>query len=156
MIVADDPVFGRIAYGGELRRFPGRSEVIPEDGVGRRLHILKGRHRIHLILGRDGFAEGEPLRFDDDLQEIAFTIENRDPRPNNAHNLDLAVSGLDGQYEVVVDGKRLMAPITGPGKASATVSIAGDRVIVALRRLTGDRGTPHRIRGAKSPAQATN
>jgi len=33
VIIADDPIFGRTAYGGELRRFPGRSEVVPEDGV---------------------------------------------------------------------------------------------------------------------------
>jgi len=153
VIIADDPIFGRTAYGGELRRFPGRSEVVPEDGVGRRLHILDGRYRVHLILGRDGFAQGEAVRIDDDLREIAFKIENRDPRPNHAHNLDLAVAGLDGEYEVIVDGKRLSSPI-GPGNSSATASIAGGRVTIVLHRLTRNQETPHRISGAKTRAQA--
>jgi hypothetical protein len=139
VIVADDPIFGRIAYGGELRKVPGRTEVIPEDGVGRRLHILDGRHRVHVILTRDGFAQGEPLRFDDDLGEIRFTIENRDPRPDQAHTVNMTISGLPGTYEVVLDGKPLGSRITGPKSTYTAVPIEGKRFEVILHRLTGNR-----------------
>jgi hypothetical protein len=134
IIVADDPIFGLVAYGGELRRFPGRTEVIPEDGVGRRFHILDGRHRVHLILSRDGFAQNEPVRFDDDLREIAFAIENRDPRRDSTHGLDLAMYGLTGRYEVVINGKPMASQRTGPQDLTARVPIAGARVAVLLRR----------------------
>jgi hypothetical protein len=134
IIVADDPIFGRVAYGGELRRFRGRTEVIPEDGVGRRFHILDGRHRVHLILSRDGFAQNEPVRFDDDLREIAFAIENRDPRRDGTHALDLAMYGLTGRYEVVINGKPMASQRTGPQDLTARVPIAGARVAVLLRR----------------------
>jgi hypothetical protein len=139
VVVADDPIFGRIAYGGELHSAGGRTEVIPEDGVGRRLHILDDRHRVHLILSRDGFAQGEPLRFDDDLREIAFTIENRDPHPGPSHTVDMTISGLPGTYELIADAKPLAPRIVGPNSAIANIPIEGTRSRVVLRRVAGNR-----------------
>ena len=135
VIVADDPIFGRTVYGGELRRVRGETEVIPDDGVGRRLHIMDGRHRVHLILNRDGFAPSEPLRLDDDLREIAFTIEDRAPRSDHAHTVNLSISGLAGTYEVIVGGKALASRIKGPENAEAILPIGEKRVAVVLRRL---------------------
>ena len=134
VIVAEDPIFGRIAYGGELHTVGGRSEVIPEDGVGRRFHILDGRHRVHLILSRDGFAQDEPIRFADDLREIAFTIENRDPS-EGAHSVDLGISGLPGKYDISVGGKRLSSTLTESRTQRVALPVEGRRIAVELRRV---------------------
>ncbi len=130
VIVADDPLFGRIAYGGALTRTRGETYVIPYDGVGRQFHVLDGKHRLHLFLDRDGFAASAPLRFDDDLKTITLTIENRDPAPAAAHTVRLTLRGMTAQYSVLADDRKvgsigpdgtLDIPISG---ASATLRLA--------------------------------
>ncbi|MGH9814565.1 MAG: DUF5695 domain-containing protein [Candidatus Acidiferrales bacterium] len=132
VIVADDPIFGRIAYGGALSRSGGQTQVILQDGVGRRFHLLDGRHRIHLELDRDGFAAAEPIRFDDKLQRISFVIENRDPQPSKSHSTQLTVAGLPAAYEVAADGKPL-AKIPAEG-GSVALPIAEQATTVTLIR----------------------
>lgn len=143
VIVADDPIFGRIAYGGELHALRGQTEVIPQDGVGRRFHILDGRHRVHLILDRDGFALGEPIRFDDDLREVAFKIENRNPEAGSSHITEMTVSGLPGTYEIVVDGRALTQHISISAITTTELPVERDGAQVILRRLTANRATAH-------------
>jgi hypothetical protein len=76
------------------------------------------------------------VRFDDDLREIEFTIENRDPQPGHAHSASLSISGLPGTYEITAGGRALSSRVTGPETAEASVPIVGERVQVQLRRLT--------------------
>jgi hypothetical protein len=104
VIVADDPLFGRIAFGGALSHTADGTCVLPQDGVGRRFHFLGSRHRVHLRLERDGFAGEDPICFDDDLQRLNFVIENRDPAPAAPHRVELQLAGLPADYEVVADG----------------------------------------------------
>lgn len=107
VIVADDPIFGRIAYGGALSRSGSEICVIPQDGVGRRFHLLDGQHRIHLALDRDGFAAEKPICFDDRLERFTLVVENRNPQPAKPHTAELTISGLPAGYEVTADGKPL-------------------------------------------------
>jgi hypothetical protein len=125
VIVADDPIFGRIAYGGALTQSGGHTEVIPQDGVGRRFHLLDGRHRVHIELDRDGFATEKPIRFDDNLEQFTFIVENRDPQPAHPHTTHLTISGLSGPYEVIVEGKSAAHLPNGNGIADILV---GDQV----------------------------
>jgi hypothetical protein len=107
VIVTDDPIFGRIAYGGALTHSRGENVVHPEDGVGRRFHLLIGKLRVRLTLDRDGFAADKPIRFDDSLDRLTFTVENRDPQPAHPHAAQLSVAGLPSAYQVVADDKPL-------------------------------------------------
>jgi hypothetical protein len=157
VVVADDPLFGRIAYGGALTRsVPASSRstgapsaslenlVIPQDGVGRRLHLLIGKFRVSLSLDRDGFASTEPIRFDDNLQRITFVIENRDPQlapgaaaahansQRTSHSTELTVSGLPAPYDVTADGKPV-ARLSAPG-GTVALSIAEPTTTVTLTR----------------------
>jgi hypothetical protein len=99
-IVADDPILGLVAYGGQLRKSGAWTEVVPGDGLRRRFHVIRPGQRFHLLLDRDHFAAGQPVRFDDTLAEISFVLENRAP----AHRTGMSVSGA---YEVSVDGKTI-------------------------------------------------
>ena len=102
-IVTEDPLFGLIAYGGLLAETPNGFKVIPRDGLRRRLHILQGNNRLHILLDRDGFAAKKPVFFNTELTEIGFTLENR---TGDKHTTRIALSGLAaGSYTIAIAGK---------------------------------------------------
>ena len=119
-VLADDPVFGLIAYGGKASQNGNTIEVTPLDGVQRRFHAVLGRSRFHLLLERDGFAASEPLKVRADLSEIGFLLENR---AGTAHETAVTISGLPaGSYEVLFNGRR--AAIVSGGSAEQVVKLA--------------------------------
>ena len=133
-IVARDPLFGEIAYGGVLTRARDRISVIPRDGLRVRFHVVRGDQRLHLVLDHDGFAKEQPIVVHDDLSRIEFTLENR---TGGAHRTGLAIAGLaPGKYVVSVDG-RTSGTIEG-GAAVTTVALpvgaaSTSRVVIARR-----------------------
>ena len=79
-----DPLFGWIAYGGELREQDGALQIIPRDGVRQRFHAVVGARRLHLALDRDGFASGQPIELSRALDRLSFTLESRAPFKHEA------------------------------------------------------------------------
>jgi hypothetical protein len=134
VIVADDPIFGRIAYGGALSRSGAETCVTPQDGVGRRFHFLDARHRIHVALDRDGFAAEKSICFDEKLQRITFALENRDPQPAKPHTVEITISGLPAAYEAVAEGKVLGRVAAGGGEVLLPVTEQGATVTLARMR----------------------
>ena len=41
-VVSDDPLFGLIAYGGDLKRTGASVAVVPKDGLRTRFYIVRG------------------------------------------------------------------------------------------------------------------
>ena len=122
-VVVDDPIFGLIAYGGDLQRKNALTYVIPKDGLRARFHVLRGSQRLHLLLGRDGFAAGQPIAFDDALNRITVRLENRDGRP---HKTTLQIAGLPpGTYQVTVED-RLLQTLTSHEGEDQQVRVAVD------------------------------
>lgn len=140
VIVAEDPIFGRIVYGGALQRNRSSMEIIPQDGIGRRFHFIGRQRRLHLELERDGFAAGAPIVLSEDLSELRFDIENRDPQ-GQPHANRLLSSGFSG-YQVLVNGK-LIAELPSSSRAS-TVALpftgTGPELVELRRVLAADRG----------------
>ncbi|MEI7908353.1 MAG: DUF5695 domain-containing protein [Verrucomicrobiota bacterium] len=102
-IFADDPLFGPIAYGGTCLRDDRSWQVWCKDGVRRRFHILRKDQRVHLQLDRDHIAADVPLRFDDALSTLSFTLESPDPQPRAT---TLRLAGLPtGDYTIALDGQ---------------------------------------------------
>jgi hypothetical protein len=134
VIIADDPIFGRIAYGGTLTRSHGQSEVIPDDGVGQRFHLLVGKLRVHLALDHDGFAAAKAIRFDDNLERVSFTVENRDPQPQRLHATQMTISGLPSVYEVIVDGKTLSRLAAEGGTVALLIGEEGTSISLVRTR----------------------
>jgi hypothetical protein len=96
-VVVDDPIFGLFAYGGDLSRENNLTNVIPKDGLRARLHIVRGTQRVHLLLARDGFRKDQRVSFDDALQTMRFTLENRAAAN---HDTVVRIAGLPpGVYE---------------------------------------------------------
>lgn len=111
-IIADDPIFGWFAYGGQLQMTDGGFAILPQDGLRQRLHLIGRSGRLHLLLDRDGFAEGLPITVDyvhpnwakgvDSPQRIAFSLENRS---GDRHRTTLSLRGLSpGNYYLMVEG----------------------------------------------------
>lgn len=125
VIVAEDPIFGRIAYGGALTHSGSQTDVIPQDGVGRRFHLLDVHHRLHLELDQDGFAAGKSIRFDDDLQRLTFVVENRDPLPSRPHTTQLTIEGLPAPYEITADDKPVARLPAGGGTVALPIGEQG-------------------------------
>ena len=132
-ILARDPVFGDIAYGGLVARKGQTSEVIPRDGLRVRFHVMRGDQRLHMELDHDGYAKEQPIVVADDLSRIQFTLENR---TGGAHTTGLSLAGLPaGEYEVTVDGKR-SASVQGAKDAivSLPVGPAATSAVTIRRR----------------------
>ncbi len=111
-IVADDPIFGEIAYGGVLTRKGGNVEVIPRDGLRVRFHVIRGHERFHMILDHDGYAREQPVIVGDGLERIEFTLENRTGR---AHETRLIFAGLPpGEYVITAAGRKVATARGGP------------------------------------------
>ncbi|MEI8373431.1 MAG: DUF5695 domain-containing protein [Planctomycetota bacterium] len=101
-VLFDDPLFGLLAYGGEVCEDDGGIRIIPRDGVRQRFHAVMGGRRLHLALDRDGFASGQPILLSRELDRLSFTLESRAPQK---HEATLSVEGFPpGDYSTV-DGR---------------------------------------------------
>ena len=99
-VLFDDPLFGLIAFGGEVTQTNASIRVIPRDGVRQRFHAVLGGRRIHLALERDGFAAEQPLQVSRALDRLAFALESRSPVP---HTTTLTLEGLPlGEYSAAI------------------------------------------------------
>jgi hypothetical protein len=98
MLLADDPIFGRFCFGGEWRKSRRGIEVIPKDGLRRRVHAMLDEGRFHLALENDRFAAHQPIVFDTGVSKIQFRVESDHPAK---HSSRLVLSGLrPGTYEL--------------------------------------------------------
>jgi hypothetical protein len=125
--LADDPIFGRVAYLGTWQNVTNTNHLIPQDGVRRRFHAMLNTSKLHVILDQDRFAANQPIICTDDQSYTAFQMESDVTSPHNA-TLHFTVSS-NGLYTVsnnyglitttnLVAGKE--AVITLPVDASAT------------------------------------
>lgn len=60
-LVAEDPMFGTICYGGSLEEADGTYKVVSKDGVGRRFHYIGTNGKMHVVLKHQAFCEETPI-----------------------------------------------------------------------------------------------
>ncbi len=139
-LVAEDPLFGTLAYGGTLRTDGPSLAVVPRDGVRQRFcAILPGAspsalRRARLELERDGFAADTPIVVDRDLGRLRFTLENR---TGDRHVTTLRLSlPQDGRFEVRADGRaiplQLTASVDYPLRGN--IAVSGPKTVVEIAR----------------------
>src|SRR5882724_1487309 len=132
-VVADDPIFGLFAYGGDLKSKAGSLEVVPKDGLRARFRVLLRGARLQMELARDGFARNLPVTFDPYLTQFKFLVENRSA---DEHNTVLHLSGLPaGVYHVTVAGTSVPAVDSQHGEPhDVTLPIRSATVPVTISR----------------------
>ena len=129
-IVADDPVFGRFCFGGEMRAEKTSLYIVPRDGVRRRLHLRTAGQQIDLELSGARFAKEEPIQWSTGQQEFFFTLETE---TTTNGEVQLLVAGLPMRsYKVICgqatsefhpDGKRPLQLRVPAGSSRAKVEI---------------------------------
>jgi hypothetical protein len=124
-VVADDPIFGLNAMGGDLQKTDTGVKVIPKDGLQRRFHMVTDSRRLHLLLKRDGFLAKPGIDVADDLSSISFQVENRWP---HYHETEIVIEGLPkGKYRVTVAGTGLtMLDIKEGEKTTVMIPVNGE------------------------------
>jgi hypothetical protein len=114
-VLADDPLFGRICYGGDWSAAATSIAVIPKDGVRRRFHALIGGRKLHIELESDRFARGKPITMNEALSEARFDLESDNP---GAHLARVRLAGRVGGHYAVRAGGRVVAPTSVTGDES--------------------------------------
>ncbi|MGC4034206.1 MAG: DUF5695 domain-containing protein [Tepidisphaeraceae bacterium] len=97
-LVTNDPLFGPIAFGGELATTPNGYAVLPRDGLRQRLSVRLAGNRIDLELAHDAFAGDTPVEISADGKRVRFKLENR---TGPAH---LTVLRVHGATNIKVQG----------------------------------------------------
>jgi hypothetical protein len=101
-LVADDPIFGRFCFGGDLEENAGTLRVIPRDGVRRRFHAVLDTGKLHLDSEAHRFAAGQPIVLRGDFSEVRFRLESDGP---SDHTARIRVEGLPaGSYGIEASG----------------------------------------------------
>lgn len=134
-VLAEDPVFGLICYGGLLSEQGNTLHVEPRDGVYRRFHALLAGHRLHVALDRDGFDNETPLVLDRDLKRLRFAIR---PRTTESHEICLSVGGLPSfRCRVSTVGGAFREVAADPADEGLfRIEVEGATVIVELERVS--------------------
>jgi hypothetical protein len=97
-IVADDPVFGRFCFGGEMLAKDGSLQIIPRDGVRRRLHLRTNGQQIDFELTGARFAKEKPIHWSTGRQRFRFALETE---TTGSGEVQIAMAGLPaGIYKV--------------------------------------------------------
>ncbi|HXC96842.1 MAG TPA: DUF5695 domain-containing protein [Edaphobacter sp.] len=102
-IVADDPVFGRFCFGGEMHEEKTSLHIVPRDGVRRRLHLRTAEQRVDLELTGARFAKEQPIQWSTDQQRFLFVVETESASNGE---VQLSVTGLPaGGYKIICGGE---------------------------------------------------
>ena len=133
-IITDDPVFGWIAYGGQLQIKNKSLSVIPADGVGIRFGIVNDKFRILAELSRDRFSSIMPIVTDKDGRSILFPITNV---TGKVHNTQIKLTGTKGtMYGIKIDGKKIgNIELNGASEAVAEFIVPSDGCKIELQKM---------------------
>ena len=132
-VVTNDPIFGMVAYGGELTVIDKLLNIIPKDGLRRRLYYRNSNAKIDIELASDGFAKDRVVTIDPSRTLLQFELENR---TGDAHNVDMNIKGLQGTYQLKADGILLKkvsftndkSVISVPVKSTTTTTVTFNKV----------------------------
>lgn len=129
-IVADDPVFGRFCFGGEMRDEKTSLYIVPRDGARRRLHLRCAGQQIDLELTGARFVKEEPIQWSMEEQEFFFALETE---TTSSDEVQLLIVGLPRQsYKAICgetvsefhpDGKKPLQLRVFAGSSSVKVKI---------------------------------
>jgi hypothetical protein len=93
-VLADDPIFGRLCYGGLVQAAGSDLQVFVHDGVRRRFHAVLNSGRLHVNTLTDRFAASQPITVRPDLTRTTFTLETENAAAHTAKlRLESSIAG---------------------------------------------------------------
>lgn len=130
-ILAKDPLFGWIAYGGILEESEGSFMVVPRDGVRIRFWLIDEMQRVGIELERDGFKKDNPVIVNKNRNRIEFTLENRSA-DSHVTRLTLDVKG-SAKWTLKLDEKSIKPQLRN-GKAVFSLDVRDAEHNILLQR----------------------
>ncbi|WMI65220.1 DUF5695 domain-containing protein [Aestuariibaculum sp. YM273] len=76
-ILAEDPTFGWITYGGTHEQKGNTFSITPKDGVLNKFWVVSNDIRVGMVLNRDGFDSSVPITFSKSKNEIQLEVNNK-------------------------------------------------------------------------------
>ncbi len=131
-VATNDPVFGMMAYGGDLVITGNHFSTVPKDGLRRRFYYRNGGQKFDIELHRDGFARDKAIVFDGAGQSIRFLLENRSA---DAHATSIALKGLQGLYDILANGKAQRVKLEADG-STVNVAVPAKGTTVVLKKVS--------------------
>ena len=114
VVLADDPILGKVAYGGKLADAGDMYKIIPQDGVFKRFHYVAAGKRLHLELKQGRFDIATAIEISKDMGCFRFEIECEGMTGREVEMI-FSQAGMEG-LGVYLDGEML-----GNGCTSFTV-----------------------------------
>lgn len=130
-ILAKDPMFGWIAYGGKLEVKNDNYAVIPRDGVRIRFWLIDDQQRVGIELDRDGFKKEYPIKVNKNRDRIEFVLENRTAKSHQTR-LTIDVKGSE-KWTLNLDGKVLQSKLIN-GKAIFPINVTDSEHKIILEK----------------------
>lgn len=132
IVLAEDPIFGTILYGGELTEEEAYY-LKPDDGVGRRFHYIGAKSRIHLEINKGHFSDSDPITVSKDLSSICLHINETGLAPGNLE-IKLLFEKL-GNYELLT-GEKVVMRIEENREVKCSILISGGVEMIIIRRAS--------------------
>tara|TARA_R110002049_G_scaffold38978_6_gene120443 strand:- start:29519 stop:32272 length:2754 start_codon:yes stop_codon:yes gene_type:complete len=130
-ILAEDPIFGWVTYGGNQLEKNNAFYITPKDGVLTSFWVVSKDLKVGLALERDGFKKDAPIVFSTKNNEITIQLENK---VVNAHQTKLQLFA-DEDWDVFVDGAEVPASINRQNKNKGfKLPISAKQHILKLRK----------------------
>jgi len=97
-IVADDPVFGRFCFGGDMREEKSALHIVPRDGLRRRLHLRTAGQNIDMELTGARFAREETIQWSPSRERFYFLLETESTAGGE---FEIGIAGLSAaRYKI--------------------------------------------------------
>jgi len=101
--VADDDIFGTYCFGGEMHSAKGALQIVPKDGVRRRLNLRTAGQNVDVELIGARFAKGHAIEWHADGKRLVVPVETESTASGK---ISLSVKGLSaGSYKATYGGK---------------------------------------------------
>jgi Family of unknown function (DUF5695) len=132
-VVTDDPIFGRVVYGGKWSADRGRLVISPCDGLRVRLFCRLDSLSFDLLLQRDGFTRDRSVTIDPSGRLLSFVVENR---AGDTHELPIELKGLEGRYRIEADNNPVQTISFSKDSTTFTITLkAGAPTTVRLHKI---------------------
>lgn len=102
-VAADDPIFGRIVYGGTFTAQGNTLSITPMDGVRRRFHIIRDGWKFHFVMSHGKLSKQAPILVNLDSGKIELDLDCTEVVGTKIR-LDISVDGEE-TFEVLLDGE---------------------------------------------------
>ena len=114
-ILAQDPLFGIVLYGGNLNEDGKNYSFVPDDGVDRSLYIVTDKKRMGISIDLGHWSDSMPMKVSKDFKQVTLFIE---PQRESSVPIHLMINNIKGVRtpKVTANSKSIKATVDRYGQ----------------------------------------